>query len=136
MKPWWLANAIGLTSRNGGRSGSSIRVGSRRSAWSSSTRPGPRPTWRRCADGRGEAKRLTAKVAHRRWKTTTVLAALRHDRIEAPWLIDGPIDGASFRTYVEMADGGADVVVGAPPRRNAPTTSKTQDTRQPEFIPL
>jgi len=31
----------------------------------------------------------------------TFLAALRHDRIEAPWLLDGPIDGESFRLYVE-----------------------------------
>ena len=31
----------------------------------------------------------------------TFLAALRHDRIEAPWLLEGPIDGDSFRTYVE-----------------------------------
>ncbi len=31
----------------------------------------------------------------------TFLAALRHDRIDAPWFIEGPIDGASFRTYVE-----------------------------------
>jgi len=29
------------------------------------------------------------------------VAALRFDRIDAPWLIDGPIDGESFRTYVE-----------------------------------
>ena len=36
-----------------------------------------------------------------RWRTTTFLAALRHDRIVAPWLVDGPIDGESFRTYVE-----------------------------------
>jgi hypothetical protein len=28
-------------------------------------------------------------------------AALRHDRIDAPWFIEGPIDGVSFRTYVE-----------------------------------
>jgi transposase len=45
--------------------------------------------------------RLNAKVPHRRWRTTTFLAALRHDRIEAPWVLDGPIDGESFRTYVE-----------------------------------
>ena len=45
--------------------------------------------------------RLTAKVPHGRWRTTTFLAALRHDRIEAPWLVEGPIDGESFRTYVE-----------------------------------
>jgi putative transposase len=48
---------------------------------------------------RGE--RLRAKVPHRRWKTMTFLAALRHDRLEAPWLLDGPIDGESFRLYVE-----------------------------------
>src|SRR5258708_25910239 len=48
---------------------------------------------------RGE--RLITKVPHGRWKTTTFLAALRHDRIEAPWLLEGPIDGESFRTYVE-----------------------------------
>ena len=48
---------------------------------------------------RGE--RLKAKVPHGRWKTMTFLAALRHDRIEAPWILDGPIDGESFRTYVE-----------------------------------
>jgi transposase len=47
-------------------------------------------------------RRLTAKVPHGRWKTTTFLAALRHDRIEAPCVIDGPIDGESFRAYVEQ----------------------------------
>ena len=31
----------------------------------------------------------------------TFLAALRHDRIDAPWFIEGPIDGESFRLYVE-----------------------------------
>ena len=31
----------------------------------------------------------------------TFIAALRHDRVEAPWLIDGPINGESFRLYVE-----------------------------------
>jgi transposase len=46
-------------------------------------------------------RRLTAKVPHGHWKTTTFLAALRHDRIDAPWLLEGPIDGESFRIYVE-----------------------------------
>jgi transposase len=45
--------------------------------------------------------RLPAKVPHGRWNTATFLAALRHDRIEAPWLLEGPIDGDSFHTYVE-----------------------------------
>jgi transposase len=31
----------------------------------------------------------------------TFLAALRHDRIEARWFLDSPIDGDNFRLYVE-----------------------------------
>jgi transposase len=46
-------------------------------------------------------QRLRAKVPQRRWKTLTFLAALRHDRIDAPWLLDGPINGERFRLYVE-----------------------------------
>ena len=38
------ASRIGPTSPGGARNGGSIRVGSIRPAWSSSTRPGPRPT--------------------------------------------------------------------------------------------
>jgi len=45
-------------------------------------------------------KRLPGKVPHRRWKTMTFVAALRLDRIDAPWLLEGPIDGETFRTYV------------------------------------
>jgi transposase len=33
---------------------------------------------------------------------TTFLAALRCDGLTAPWVLDGPINGASFRTYVEQ----------------------------------
>jgi len=50
---------------------------------------------------RGE--RLVAKVPHGHWQTMTFVASLRHDRIEAPWLLDGPINGQGFRTYVEKA---------------------------------
>jgi transposase len=46
-------------------------------------------------------RRLDAKVPHGHWKTMTFLAALRHDRITAPWVLEGPIDGDSFRVYVE-----------------------------------
>ena len=46
--------------------------------------------------------RLPTKVPHGRWKTMTFLAALRNDRLTAPWLIDGPIDGQSFLQYVEQ----------------------------------
>jgi putative transposase len=46
-------------------------------------------------------QRLKATVPHGRWQTLTFLAALRHDRVDAPWLIDGPINGESFGVYVE-----------------------------------
>src|ERR1700741_2141428 len=36
-------------------------------------------------------QRFIAKTPHGRWTTTTFVAALRLDRIVAPWLIDGPI---------------------------------------------
>jgi transposase len=45
--------------------------------------------------------RLLSKVPYGHWNTMTFIAALRHDRIDAPWLLDGPINGESFRTYVE-----------------------------------
>jgi transposase len=47
-------------------------------------------------------QRIMARVPHGHWQTMTFLAALRHDRIEAPWLIDGPINGERFRLYVEQ----------------------------------
>ena len=49
---------------------------------------------------RGE--RLVAKVPQGQWKTATFLAALRHDRIDAPCLFDGPINGERFHAYVEQ----------------------------------
>jgi transposase len=52
----------------------------------------------RCARGR----RLVAKAPHGRWRTLTFLAALRHDRIAAPCVFDGPINGRSFLAYVEQ----------------------------------
>ena len=48
---------------------------------------------------RGE--RLLAKVPHGHWKTMTFLAALRHDQITAPFVLDGPINGESFAAYVQ-----------------------------------
>jgi transposase len=52
----------------------------------------------RCARG----ERLVAKVPHGRWRTLTFLAALRSDRIEAPGVIYGPINGEIFVAYVEQ----------------------------------
>ena len=41
-------------------------------------------------------------MPHGHWKTLTFVAALRCDRIDAPCVIDGPINGESFRAYVEQ----------------------------------
>lgn len=45
---------------------------------------------------------MLAKVPYGHWRTLTFLAALRHDRIDAPLVIDGPINGESFTAYVEQ----------------------------------
>jgi transposase len=52
----------------------------------------------RCARG----TRLLAKAPFGKWQTLTFLAALRFDRLDAPCVIDGPINGASFLAYVEQ----------------------------------
>ena len=44
-----------------------------------------------------------AKVPHGHWKTLTFLAGLRHDRIVAPLVLDGPINGASFTAWVQQS---------------------------------
>ena len=44
--------------------------------------------------------RLTAHVPHGHWKTLTFLAGLRHDRIVAPFVLDGSINGDTFTAWV------------------------------------
>ena len=46
--------------------------------------------------------RLLAKAPFGKWRTLTFLAALRCDRIDAPFVLDGPINGQSFTAYVEQ----------------------------------
>ena len=46
-------------------------------------------------------QRLEASAPFGHWKTMTFIAALRYDRISAPWVIDGPINGELFTLYVE-----------------------------------
>ena len=48
-----------------------------------------------------KGERLVDKVPQGKWKTATFLAALRNDRIDAPCLFDGPINGERFRADVE-----------------------------------
>jgi hypothetical protein len=49
-----------------------------------------------------KGRRLVAKAPHGHWKTMTFIAALRCDRIDAPLVIEGPINGESFAAYVEQ----------------------------------
>ena len=50
----------------------------------------------RCRRG----KRLRAGVPHGHWKTTTFVAGLRRTGMVAPWVLDGPMNGDAFTTYV------------------------------------
>ena len=47
-------------------------------------------------------ERAVATVPNGHWKTTTFLAGLRLDGLSAPLVLDGPIDGETFRAYVEQ----------------------------------
>ena len=53
----------------------------------------------RCARG----QRLLASVPHGHWKTMTFVAALRCDRIDAPLVLDQPMNGEWFLAYVEQS---------------------------------
>lgn len=53
---------------------------------------------------RGRARRgqrLRARAPFAKWDTQTFIAGLRADRLVAPWVIDGPINRASFNLYIE-----------------------------------
>jgi transposase len=54
--------------------------------------------------GRGpKGERVEGVAPHGHWQTTTFVAALRHDRITAPCVFDGPINGPCFRAWTEQA---------------------------------
>ena len=46
--------------------------------------------------------KLLAKAPQGHWRTLTFLAALRRDRIDAPCVLDGPINGENFLAYIEQ----------------------------------
>jgi transposase len=47
-----------------------------------------------------KGERLRAFAPHGHWRTLTFLGALRCDRLTAPCIFDGPINGECFRAYV------------------------------------
>jgi transposase len=93
----------------GGNAGDPGRPASIRRAWSSSTSPPPSRGQALDQDQYGAVARLGPKgqrlrgfAPHGHWRTLTFLGALRCDRLTAPCVFDGPIDGRSFRAYVEQ----------------------------------
>ena len=49
-----------------------------------------------------QGERLVQKVLHGNWKTFTFIAALRHDRVTAPFVLEGAMNGEMFKAYVEQ----------------------------------
>ncbi|WP_370123448.1 IS630 family transposase [Bradyrhizobium sp. USDA 329] len=49
-----------------------------------------------------KGERLRGFAPHGHWRTLTFLGALRSDQLTAPCVFDGPINGESFRAYVEQ----------------------------------
>lgn len=47
-------------------------------------------------------QRCRAAVPHGHWMTTTFTAALRRTALTAPMTLDGPMNAAAFRAYVEQ----------------------------------
>ena len=49
-----------------------------------------------------QGERLIGRAPHGHWRTMMFIAALRHDRIDAPFVLDAPVNGPTFRAYVEQ----------------------------------
>jgi hypothetical protein len=106
-RPLSHASRIAQTSVATANDGEPIRGSSTPGGWSSSMKPGPsfdrlRTNMTRLRGWAPRGQRLVDKVPQGKWKTATFLAALRNDRIEAPCLFDGPINGERFHAYVEQ----------------------------------
>jgi DDE superfamily endonuclease/Methyltransferase domain len=49
-----------------------------------------------------QGERLVQTVRYGNWKTVTFIAALRHDRVTAPLVLEGPMTGEMFKAYTEQ----------------------------------
>jgi len=49
-----------------------------------------------------QGERLVQKVPHGNWKTLTFIAALRHNRVTAPFVLEGAMTGETFKAYIEQ----------------------------------
>jgi transposase len=52
----------------------------------------------RCQVGR----RCLSAIPHGHWQSSTFIAALRHESVAAPFLIDGPVDAEVFTAYLQQ----------------------------------
>ena len=50
-------------------------------------------------------QRCRRAVPHGHWQSSTFIAALRHESIAAPFLIEGPVDAAVFTVYLQQVLG-------------------------------
>ncbi len=46
-------------------------------------------------------QRLVDHAPFGHWRTQTFIGALRHDRLDAPWVIDGAMNAEMFKRYIE-----------------------------------
>ena len=46
-------------------------------------------------------QRCISAIPHGHWQSSTFIAALRHESVEAPFLIEGPVDAEVFAAYLE-----------------------------------
>src|ERR1700682_3038990 len=49
-----------------------------------------------------QGERLVQKVLHGNWKTVTFIAALRNNRVTAPFVLEGAMNGEAFKAFVEQ----------------------------------
>ena len=43
---------------------------------------------------------MVASIPHGHWNTMTFIAGLRCDRLTAPWVIEGAMNGDTFEHYI------------------------------------
>jgi len=46
-------------------------------------------------------QRCLSAIPHGHWQSSTFIAALRHESVQAPFLVDGPVDAEVFTVYLE-----------------------------------
>ena len=49
-----------------------------------------------------QGKKAAGQGPFGHWNTSTFIPALRHDRVNAPRVVDSPADGDVFRAYAEL----------------------------------